>query len=76
MSSDDLTDILDDKDRVLMAAAPLPNQGTLTEQQRWQAIDTFKAYIDRHKITIEQVARHLGRPRVHQKGEFVLQRTA
>lgn len=62
-SHDDITDILKDRERVLMAAWMLPNEGPLSDAQRRQAMENFRQYIQRHGITVEQVARQLGKPR-------------
>ncbi len=60
----DITDILKDRDRILMEAWMLPNTGELSDAQRKQAMENFRAYASRHGITFDQVARQLGSPRV------------
>ena len=59
----DITDILTDQERILRAAWMLPNDGLLSDGQRRQAMENFRQYISRDGITVEQVARQLGKPR-------------
>jgi len=58
----DITDILQDKDQILMAAWTLPNTGELTDQQRCQAMNNFIDYIDSNNIKPNDVAKQLGKP--------------
>ncbi len=57
-----LTDILQDKDQILMAAWTLPNTGELTDQERCLAMNNFIEYIDRNNIQPKDVAKQLGKP--------------
>jgi DNA transposition AAA+ family ATPase len=63
MSDGDLTDILKDRDQILMAAWMLPNAGELSEGQRKQAMENFRAYMRGEGLTPEDVGRRLGKPR-------------
>lgn len=60
--SDTIGDLLKDQERILIAAWVLPNEGTLTETQRRQAMDNFTLYLRRHGLTPTHVAHQLGRP--------------
>jgi len=59
----DITDILTDQERILRAAWMLPNDGPLSDAQRRQTMENFRQYISQHGLTVEQVARQLGKPR-------------
>ena len=59
---DTIGDLLKDQERILIAAWVLPNEGTLTETQRRQAMDNFTRYLRHHGLTPTQVAHQLGRP--------------
>jgi DNA transposition AAA+ family ATPase len=52
-----------EKDRILMAAWMLPNDGPLTDGQRAQTMENFRLYLKRTGITLDQVAHQLGSPR-------------
>lgn len=67
----DLGDILTARERVLMVAWMLPNQGDLTDSQRRQAMDNFSAYIRRHNMTPTDVARQIGKPKATTIGELM-----
>ena len=45
-----------------MAAWTLPNDGPLTDEQRRRAMENFDAYIRRHNLHHEDVARQVGKP--------------
>lgn len=62
-TSHDFSEFLKDRDRILMAAWTLPNEGTLAEAQRKAAMQNFVEYCRRHKITYHDVAHQLGSPR-------------
>ena len=62
----DITDILTEKDRILMVAWALPNDGPLTDEQRGQTMENVRAYCKRHGITLDTVARQ----RLHRKREL------
>ena len=49
----------------------LPNEGDLSDAQRAQAMGNFARYLKANKITPQQVARQLGRPRVTTIGELM-----
>lgn len=51
------------KDQVLMAAWTLPNEGSLTDVLRRQAMTNFDDYLKRRKISYADVARQVGSPR-------------
>jgi len=59
----ELTAFLRDRDRILMAAWTLPNDGPLNDTQRRQALENFDAYRRRHDLTIADVARQVDTPR-------------
>ncbi len=59
----ELTAFLRDRDRTLMAAWTLPNDGPLSDAQRGQALENFDAYRRRHDLTIADVARQVDSPR-------------
>ncbi len=61
--TDDLADILQGQDQILMAAWTLPNEGTLSDAHRRQAMMNFKTYIEKNGITKREVAKKLGSPR-------------
>ncbi len=61
MSDGDITDILDARDRILMAAWMLPNNGPLSDTQRKQAMQNFTTYIRRHGLTPTEVGHAAGR---------------
>ncbi len=60
----DMSDLLRDRDQILMAAWMLPNEGELSDAQRKQAMENLRAYVSRHGIKLEHVGRQLGSPRV------------
>ncbi len=59
----DIGDILRDRDRILMVAWTLPNEGALSDSQRRQAIDNFRNYIIRNDLTPADVGKQLGSPK-------------
>jgi len=59
----EITDILRDRDVILMAAFPLPNTGELNDLQRKQAMENFRVYMRGNELTPEDVGRKLGTPR-------------
>ena len=59
----EISDILRDRDRILMAAWTLPNEGPLSDAQRRQAMQNFVSYIRRHGLTPANVGRQLGSPK-------------
>lgn len=64
MSQGDFNDFLTDRDKILMAAWTLPNEGPLTEAQRKQAMGNFAQYIRRRGLNYGDVARQVGKPSV------------
>ena len=63
MSEGKISDIFTAKDRTLMVAWALPNDGPLTDTDRQQAMDNFTTYIRRYNLTPNQVAKKVGKPR-------------
>jgi len=61
--SHDLSAFLRDRDRILMAAWTLANEGPLNDAQRRQALDNFDAYRRRHDLTLADIARQVDTPR-------------
>jgi hypothetical protein len=59
----DLNGFLKDQDQTLMAAWTLPNDGSLTDSERKQAMANFAAYCKRRDITPHDVGREIGTPR-------------
>ncbi len=59
----EFSDLFALKDRILMAAWMLPNEGPLTEAQRAQAMENFRRYLKEKGISIDDVAHELGSPR-------------
>jgi len=68
--TDDLTQLIS-KDRILMAAWMLPNEGALTDSQRRQALENFERYMRAHGLTPADVGRQLGKPRATTIGELL-----
>ena len=68
---EDISDILADRERILMVAWALPNEGTLTEGHRTQAIDNVAAYLRRQTLTPVDVAKQIGKPRATTIGELI-----
>ncbi len=66
-----ITDILKDEERILVAAWMLPNEGSLTDPQRRQAMDNFTRYIRSRGMTPVQVAHQLGKPRATTIGDLI-----
>lgn len=58
----DFSEFLTDRDRILMAAWMLPNEGELTESQRLQALNNFVEYCARVGMNYEKVAKQVGKP--------------
>jgi len=58
----ELTELLG-KERILMVAWMLPDQGVLSDSQRSQAMANFAGYLRRNHMTAADVAHQLGRPR-------------
>jgi len=58
----DFSEFLTDRDRILMAAWMLPNEGELTESQRLQALNNFVEYCARVGMSYEKVAKQVGKP--------------
>ncbi len=61
--SHDLSTFLSERDRILMAAWTLPNDGVLSDAQRRQALENFNAYRLRNDIGVGDVARQVDAPR-------------
>jgi len=59
----DPNDILTDRDRILMVAWTLPNEGTLTDDMRRDAMQNFDKYCKRAGLTYAKVARAVDKPR-------------
>lgn len=59
----DFSEFLTDRDRILMAAWTLPNEGPLTDAQRKQALENFRVYIERVGLATDDVGRQIGSPR-------------
>lgn len=60
--SHDLSEFLKDRDRILMAAWTLPNEGPLTDAQRAQAMANFAEYLSTRGITFADVGHEIGKP--------------
>lgn len=58
----DFAEFLTDRDRILMAAWMLPNEGPLTEIQRKEALANFVEYCERVNLLPHQVGRMVGTP--------------
>jgi DNA transposition AAA+ family ATPase len=58
----DFNEFLRDRDRVLIAAWTLPNEGTLTDAQREQALRNFDSYRRLRDISLADVVRQVGTP--------------
>lgn len=69
--SGEFEDILSDKERTLMAAWTLPNEGALTDDERRQAMSNFARYIRLHNIKPAQVGRQLGKPKATTISELI-----
>jgi len=67
----DFTEFLTDRDRILMAAWTLPEEGPLTDTQRKQAMANFHQYVVLHQIKLSDVARQVGRPAQTTIGELI-----
>ena len=67
---DDIVDILKDE-KILVAAWMLPNEGSLTESQRRQAMDNFTRYTRVQGINAVQVAHEIGTPRATTIGDLM-----
>ena len=68
--SGEFSDILNNE-RILMAAWMLPNEGSLTESQRRQAMANFGRYIAQHGLKAADVGRQLGSPKATAIGEML-----
>ena len=66
----DIIDILKDE-RIMVAMRPLPNEGSLTDSQRRDALDNFTRYIRSRGMTPVQVAHQLGKPRATTIGDLM-----
>ena len=67
----DLSEFLKDRDRILMAAWTLPNEGPLTDAQRHQAMDNFRQYTLLRGIKLTQFGQQLGSPKATTIGELL-----
>ncbi len=67
---DDILHILKDE-KILVAAWMLPNEGSLSDAQRRQAMDNFARYTRAHGLTATHVAHQLGKPRATTIGELM-----
>lgn len=63
MSDGNIEELFNAKDRILMVAWSLPNEGPLRPSQRDQAMKNFTRYIRQHGLTPADVGRKLGSPR-------------
>jgi len=63
MSGGDLNDFLRDRDRVLKAGCALPNEGELSEDGRLRAMENFQRYLQRTKLSVNDVVQKVGSPR-------------
>ena len=68
---DNINDILDARERILMVAWNLPNDGPLTEAQRTQAMGNFADYIRRQRMTAADVAHQVGKPKATTIGDLM-----
>lgn len=67
----DFSELLTDRDRILMAAWTLPNDGPLTDTQRRQALANFADCCKRWDVTYAQVGRQVNKPRGTLIGDLV-----
>ena len=67
----DFSELLTDRDRILMAAWTLPNDGPLTDTQRRQALANFADCCKRWEVTYAQVGRQVNKPRATTIGDLL-----